>query len=271
MADAEGVEISLEFTPLWVVALVCFVVVLISILVDRFLLCAGQGRFAYRSDSPTPGFFARSPILLPLSPVSLLVPLLPAEQEDAVSSLKLLGKVPLLSVEALHHLDIFIFVLATFHVVLCALKVVLGYAKIRQLSKLEEHDVGSTHYNTLKRVFTEKLRDYNNRRHSKSAVPGWVEEFFDLRPSIDLHFPLQQISFFKQFYPSVTEFEYIALRLNFMVAHDLQDPKKDFQKYIIGAVQKDFEKMVGIRWIDNPFIQSYLIGCCHDEGLVINE
>ncbi|XP_056161317.1 MLO-like protein 1 [Syzygium oleosum] len=282
MADAGAAEISLEFTPSWVVALVCFFIVLISILVDRFLLCAGQ-LLQKRKKWPLVGALQKiKEELMLLGFISLLLAVfqtrigkicisdrlanswLPCKKPNSSSTVasfttssfassgargrRLLaeasdtycsknGKVPLLSVEALHHLDIFIFVLATFHVVLCVLKVLLGYAKIRQLSKLEEHDVGSTHYDTLKRVFTEKLRDYNNRRHNESAVPGWA------------------ISFFKQFYPSVTEFEYIALRLNFMFkflscpqAHDLKDPKKDFQKYIIGAVQKDFEKMVGISW-----------------------
>lgn len=40
------------------------------------------------------------------------------------------GKVPLLTAEALHHLDIFLFVLATFHVILCVFKILLGYQKV---------------------------------------------------------------------------------------------------------------------------------------------
>lgn len=40
------------------------------------------------------------------------------------------GQVPLVSVEALHQLHIFIFVLAVFHVIFCASTMVLGGARV---------------------------------------------------------------------------------------------------------------------------------------------
>ncbi|XP_030528095.2 MLO-like protein 15 [Rhodamnia argentea] len=286
MADAGGGETSLEFTPSWVVALVCFSIVLISIVVDRFLLCIGKLLEKYKMWAFVGALRKIKEELMVLGFISLLLAVfqnrigkiciserlanvwLPCKKTDSSSTVtsftpspfassgtqgrRLLaeasaatdycsqkGKVALLSVEALHHLDIFIFVLATIHVVLCALKVLLGYLKIRQWNKLEEHNVGSTHYSKLRNeIFENKLENYRSNRvqcffaefGNKTAVHGWV------------------MSFFKQFYPSVTEFEYIALRLNFIEAHDLNNPKEDFQKYIIEAVQKDFEKMVGISW-----------------------
>ncbi|XP_056161316.1 MLO-like protein 15 [Syzygium oleosum] len=231
MADAEEDKTSLEFTPSWVVALVCFGIVLISIVVHRFLLCVGKLLKKYNMWAFVGALQKIKDELMVLGFISLLLGVfqtrigkiciserlanvwLPCKKPDSSSTVTSFatssftssrtqgrcllaeasvatdfcsqkGKVALLSVEALHHLHIFIFVLATFHVVLCALKVVLGYLKM---------------------------------------------------------------SFFKQFYPSVTEFEYIALRLNFTEAYDLDNPKDDFQ-YIIRAVQKDFQKMVGIRW-----------------------
>ncbi|XP_039166530.1 MLO-like protein 15 [Eucalyptus grandis] len=42
MAVAGVDENSLEYTPTWVVALVCFSILFISIVVDRFIRCAGQ-------------------------------------------------------------------------------------------------------------------------------------------------------------------------------------------------------------------------------------
>ncbi|XP_076884200.1 cytochrome P450 CYP749A22-like [Bidens hawaiensis] len=50
---------------------------------------------------------------------------------------KLQNKVPLLSTEALHHLHIFIFVLAIVHVTFSVLTVIFGGAKIRQWKKWE--------------------------------------------------------------------------------------------------------------------------------------
>ncbi|MFS7903186.1 hypothetical protein Hanom_Chr01g00021021 [Helianthus anomalus] len=48
------------------------------------------------------------------------------------------NKVPLLSLEALHHLHIFIFVLAVVHVAFSVLTVVFGAAKIREWKHWEE-------------------------------------------------------------------------------------------------------------------------------------
>ncbi|KAJ0792360.1 hypothetical protein HanOQP8_Chr01g0017201 [Helianthus annuus] len=48
------------------------------------------------------------------------------------------NKVPLLSLEALHHLHIFIFVLAVVHVAFSVLTVVFGVAKIREWKHWEE-------------------------------------------------------------------------------------------------------------------------------------
>jgi len=44
------------------------------------------------------------------------------------------GQVPLVSVEALHQLHIFIFVLAVFHVIFCASTMVLGGARVIPLA-----------------------------------------------------------------------------------------------------------------------------------------
>ncbi|CAB4299663.1 unnamed protein product [Prunus armeniaca] len=49
-------------------------------------------------------------------------------------------KVPLLSVEAFHHLHIFIFVLAIVHVTFCALTIVFGGLKIHQWKKWEDEN-----------------------------------------------------------------------------------------------------------------------------------
>ncbi|KAL6978950.1 hypothetical protein U1Q18_020618 [Sarracenia purpurea var. burkii] len=57
------------------------------------------------------------------------------------------NKVPLLSVEALHHLHIFIFVLAIVHVTFSVLTVVFGGAKIRQWKHWED-SVAKDNYDT---------------------------------------------------------------------------------------------------------------------------
>ncbi|MED6225089.1 hypothetical protein PIB30_090425 [Stylosanthes scabra] len=48
------------------------------------------------------------------------------------------GKVPLLSLESLHHLHIFIFVLAVVHAVFCVTTLFLGIARMHQWKRWEE-------------------------------------------------------------------------------------------------------------------------------------
>uniref|UniRef100_A0A0D9VH80 MLO-like protein n=1 Tax=Leersia perrieri TaxID=77586 RepID=A0A0D9VH80_9ORYZ len=55
-------------------------------------------------------------------------------------------------------------------------------------------------------------------------------------------------SFFKQFYGSVTEEDYLTMRLGFIMKHCSGNPKFNFYKYMIRALEADFKKVVGISW-----------------------
>ncbi|RZR78236.1 hypothetical protein BHM03_00003516, partial [Ensete ventricosum] len=90
---AVGGEMKLEFTPTWIVAAVCSLMVVISLVVERLLHRLGKHVF------PDLFFLFQ-------------------------------GKVPLLSLEAIHQLHIFIFVLAVTHVAFSALTMLLGGAKV---------------------------------------------------------------------------------------------------------------------------------------------
>ncbi|RRT54991.1 hypothetical protein B296_00024830, partial [Ensete ventricosum] len=92
-AAAVGGEMKLEFTPTWIVAAVCSLMVVISLVVERLLHRLGKHVF------PDLFFLFQ-------------------------------GKVPLLSLEAIHQLHIFIFVLAVTHVAFSALTMLLGGAKV---------------------------------------------------------------------------------------------------------------------------------------------
>ncbi|KAL3752905.1 hypothetical protein ACJRO7_000319 [Eucalyptus globulus] len=258
---------TLEFTPSWVVALVCFSIVLISLAVDKFLQCVGQLLNKSEWKTLVGAFRKIKEELMLLGFISLLLAVfqtriekiciperlanvwLPCKKLESSSTTALFtnffrssetrgrrllvetspstdfcaekGKVPLLMAEALHHLDIFIFVLGTFHVILCVIKIVLGYEKIHQWNKLANHD----DYHKLQQELLEEQKNRGCLANlaKKSKGLGWM------------------------FYPSVTKFEYLALRLNFM-ARDLHQPKEEFQNSIIDVVRKDFEKIVGISW-----------------------
>ncbi|PON43265.1 Mlo-related protein [Parasponia andersonii] len=65
-------------------------------------------------------------------------------------------------------------------------------------------------------------------------------------------------SFFKQFYGSVTEADYLTLRLGFITTHCKGNPKFNFYKYMIRALEADFRKVVGISWYLWLFVVFFL-------------
>ncbi|XP_061372412.1 MLO-like protein 1 [Gastrolobium bilobum] len=298
-------ETTLEFTPTWVVAAVCTVIVAISLAAERCLHYGGK--FLKKKDQK-PLYEALQKIkeeLMLLGFISLLltvsqngitkicVPpgltrhMLPCSLEDKVeekheshfqtffsfpgTARRLLAhakanadavaeelkpeycarknKVPLLSVEALHHLHIFIFVLAVVHVTFSVLTVVFGSARIRQWKHWED-SIAKENYETervLKKVSVTHVHqhDFIKSRFSgfgkDSAVMGWLK------------------CFSKQFYGSVTKSDYVTLRLGFIMTHCKSNLKFNFHKYMIRALEDDFKQVVGISWYLWLFVVMFLL------------
>ncbi|KAK0608823.1 hypothetical protein LWI29_036569 [Acer saccharum] len=116
------------------------------------------------------------------------------------------GKVPLLSSTALHHLHIFIFVLAVVHVTFCALTILFGGAKIRKWKRWEdsaskgEYDLQEGQSSRYTHVQDHDFIKHRFQGLGKSySLLGWLH------------------SFFKQFYGSVTKSDYTTLRLGFIM------------------------------------------------------
>ncbi|EAY86311.1 hypothetical protein OsI_07684 [Oryza sativa Indica Group] len=225
----EAPAITLEHTPTWIVSAVCFVIVIISLLFERLLHRLGKRLKKSRKKPLYEGLLKVKEELMLLGFISLLLNVfqgltqkicVKASVMDHLQPCKLdfsgaktakttahlaaagvrrllagggaksdycekKGLVPILSVEAIHQLHIFIFVLAVSHVVLSAVTVLLGIA---------------------------------------------------------------QRSFLKQFYGSVTEEDYVTMRLGFIMKHCRGNPKFNFYKYMIRALEDDFKKVVGISW-----------------------
>ncbi|PON87463.1 Mlo-related protein [Trema orientale] len=292
---------SLEYTPTWIVAAVCSVIVAISLAAERLLHYLGQ---VLKKKNQKPLFEALQKIkeelmllgfislLLTVSqttiskfcvPTSLVDNLLPCKRppdsdsdsdsdsssHHAISgSLRRLlqesstahvgycaahkNKVPLLSLEALHHLHIFIFVLAIVHVTFCVLTVLFGGAKIRQWKHWED-SIAKENYNP-EQVLNSKLKVTHVQNHAfirdhflgfgkNSVLLGWLH------------------SFVKQFYASVTKSDYVTLRLGFIMTHCRGNLKFNFHKYMIRALEDDFKKVVGIRqvWYLWVFVVIFLL------------
>ncbi|MCE3216719.1 MLO-like protein 1, partial [Datura stramonium] len=66
-------------------------------------------------------------------------------------------------------------------------------------------------------------------------------------------------SFFKQFYASVNESDYRALRLGFIMTHCRGNPRFNFHRYMIRALEDDFTTVVGISWYLWIFVILFLL------------
>ncbi|KAF7851365.1 hypothetical protein BT93_L4040 [Corymbia citriodora subsp. variegata] len=289
-----GEETNLEYTPTWVVALVCSVIVAISLAVERLLHYAGK---YLKKKKQKPLFEALLKIkeeLMLLGFISLLLTVfqnrinticisqhssgkwLPCKKEDDTSTThfqtsfssftsgnarRLLaeasastdhcskeGKVPLLSATALHHLHIFIFVLAIVHVSICALTILFASAKIRQWKHWEDAIQKKEHDSE------EVLRTKFTHVQDHAFIRG---RFLGIGKNLTFLGWLQ--SFFKQFYASVTKDDYTTLRLGFIMTHCRGNPKFNFHKYMIRALEADFKKVVGISWYLWIFVVIFLL------------
>ncbi|XP_043809132.1 MLO-like protein 1 isoform X3 [Manihot esculenta] len=291
MGGGEGGGTTLEYTPTWVVAGVCSVIVIISLLLERFLHYLGK---LLKKKKQKPLFEALLKIkeeLMLLGFISLLLTVfqdgitticiseelankwLPCkkvstttetdhlqtffsggstrrlldESSDSPSSCDK-GKVPILSITALHHLHIFIFFLACLHVAFCALTILFGMAKIRQWKKWEDL-VSNLEYD-LEQAKSSKFTHVREHDFIKKRFMGIGKNFY---------FMGWVHSFFKQFYVSVNRSDYNTLRLGFIATHCRGNPKFNFHKYMVRALEADFKKVVGISWYLWLFVVIFLL------------
>ncbi|KAL6517841.1 hypothetical protein OROMI_033542 [Orobanche minor] len=251
------------YTPSWVIAVVCFIIVFISVIVERAL--HNLGRFFKRKnqDSLYEALEKLKEELMILGFISLLLTvfqglisrlcipdrlasiMLPCRMEppvhhqtrgmnvrrllaEEVSEQCSEGHVPFLSLEALHQLHIFIFVLAVVYVIFSASTMVLGGIKISQW----------THWEAS--IKNEKSR-YHRAHALHAQVP--LKEFRERAGKYWRKFRLVSwmAAFFKQFYGSVTISDYLALRSGFIKTL-FRQPRLQFSQVSAEDTGKRFQE-----------------------------
>ncbi|CAA2959128.1 MLO 1 [Olea europaea subsp. europaea] len=257
---------SLDYTPTWIIALVCTVIVAISLIVERlrhyagkFLIKKNQGALfealqKIKEELMLLGFIS----LLLTGPAFLLQqhhhqmawdtgadllrvqwgqsPPLKFQIPSEKSSNKHWVFAPLLSYKAVHDLHIFIFVLAVALVIFSALTILFGTLKIRQWKQWEdsiqkkEHDTEQAQQRIVTHV--------QEHGFIKRRFKGIGKNLITLTPVIEF-----QHSFFKQFYGSVNE----------------ENPNFNFYKYMTRALETDFKEVVGISWYLWIFVVLFLL------------
>ncbi|XP_047312955.1 MLO-like protein 1 [Impatiens glandulifera] len=176
-----------------------------------------------------------------------------ASKVSSLTCCLLQNKVPLLSVESIHHLHVFIFVIAVVHVSCCVLTIIFGGAKVCAASiqqwKHWEDSVSIANNNqdhpqeepTLTHVREHEFIKSRFLNDKCSVVLGWMH------------------SLTKQFYGSVTKSDYLTLRRGFIMTHCRGNPKFNFHRYMLRALEDDFVQVVGISWYLWIFVVIFLL------------
>ncbi|KAF8108844.1 hypothetical protein N665_0104s0157 [Sinapis alba] len=159
------------------------------------------------------------------------------------------GYVPLISLNALHQVHIFIFFLAVFHVIYSAITMMLGRAKIRGW-KVWEEEVVNDH---------EMMDDPSRFRltHETSFVREHVNTWARNR------FSFYIMCFFRQMLRSVRKSDYLTMRHGFISVHLAPGMKFNFQKYIKRSLEDDFKVVVGISPALWAFVMIFLLVDVH--------
>ncbi|KAF9665020.1 hypothetical protein SADUNF_Sadunf16G0078700 [Salix dunnii] len=217
---------SLEETPTWAVAVVCFVMIFVSIIIEHIIHLIGRWltkrhkRALYEAlekikSGTEPSFVY---IFLRAHAIGIHV-----------------GKVSLISADGITQLHIFIFVLAAFHVFSCIITLTLSRAKMRKWKKWEIETATSDYqFSHDPERFRFARETSFGRRHlnfwTRSPILLWI------------------VCFFRQFLRSVPKVDYLTLRHGFIIAHlaPHSQTKFDFQTYIKRSLEEDFKVVVGI-------------------------
>ncbi|XAR72095.1 hypothetical protein NMG60_11018613 [Bertholletia excelsa] len=261
-------ERSMQETPTWVVALVCLVILVISIFIEHLIHRLGSWLKKLQKLSLYDALEKIKAELMLLGFISLLLTIVEEYISDLCIPKKVgyswlpcgpddenwkkpfyegtckEGEVQFATAYAIHQLHVFIFVLALFHVIYCVTTLALGTLKMRAWRAWED-EAKTTEYQD--RHDPQRIRYVKDisfvRRHlncgSNSTVSLWI------------------VSFFRQFFNSVTKVDYQALRDGFITAHLTPQSHTgfDFRNYIRKSLEEDFKVVVEI----SPFIWIFAV------------
>ncbi|PIN11990.1 hypothetical protein CDL12_15409 [Handroanthus impetiginosus] len=255
MAELE--ERSLEATSTWAVAVLCFILVAISIVIEKLLHYMGSWLKKKRKSSLYEALEKIKAELMLLGFISLLLtvgqqkiseicipksvghswhPCNDTDDDEKYDDPCLeRGKVQLVSYYGIHQLHVFIFALAVAHVLYCVVTYGLGRLKMRKWKSWENETktIQYQYYNDPERFRFARDTSFG-RRHlhfwSKSSILLWI------------------VCFFRQFLRSVAKVDYLTLRHGFITAHLAPQSQVsfNFQKYINRALEEDIKVVVGI-------------------------
>ncbi|PSR98905.1 MLO-like protein [Actinidia chinensis var. chinensis] len=249
-------ERTLEETSTWAVAVVCFVMVGVSIVIEHLIHLVGSWLRKRHKRALYEALEKIKAELMLLGFISLLLTVVQDHIAEICVPKKVgnswhpchknsdkkyedkcekKGMVQFVSAYGVHQLHIFIFVLAVSHVLYCIITLGLGTLKMRRWKAWEDvtRTIEYQYHNDPQRFRFARETSFG-RRHlnfwSRSTILLWI------------------VCFFRQFFTSVTKVDYLTLRHGFVIAHLAPESqvKFNFQKYIRRSLEEDFKVVVGI-------------------------
>ncbi|XP_027352241.1 MLO-like protein 3 [Abrus precatorius] len=250
---------SLQHTPTWAIAIVCFVLITISIILDHLVHLIVKWLRKHqksdlveaieklRSELMILGFMsllltvtqdAITEICVPVKAADTMLPCRKSTTNDtAVSdscSAKNASKVALVSKQGIHQLHMFIFVLAVMQIVYSFLTMSLARAKMRRWKSWDEE---------TKTIEYQVANDPNRFRYTRQTTFG--RRHISTFTGSPLYVWIK--CFFRQFFHSVAKVDYLTLRHGFISAHfSARNRNFDFQNYIEQSLEEDFRIIVSI-------------------------
>lgn len=288
MAGGGEGQTSLEQTPTWVVSVVCAVFIIASLLLERSLHRLGK-RFKrsgqkelfhaleqIKNELMLLGFIsllltvfqpkvasicmserlAHRMLPCPYEPVAAGAAAPAAARrrlfaaEASASSTCKSGQVPVISVEALHQLHIFIFVLAVVHVVYSCLTILVGLLQVKSWERWEveaREDAAKVADKLANKKKHHNPLDHPDKAHEHGInfAKGRIKYQFLHSSITGLNLDAYIYCFFRQFGKPIYKEDYMALRFGFIGAHHLSHTY-DFHGYIRRTMESDFKRVVGI-------------------------
>ncbi|KAI7996907.1 MLO-like protein 3 [Camellia lanceoleosa] len=238
---------SLEYTPTWAFATVCFFIIAISIIIEHSIHLITKWLKRNRKSALYDAVEklkseSISNICIPTRLAYIMLPCRKGDRSETTATVEhltvaayrkfeLFGKVSLVSQEGIHQLHIFFFVLAVMQIVYSVLTMALGRLKMRRW-KTWEKETQTTEY--------QAANDPNRFRFTRPTTFG--------RRHMTIVFNSISIKcFFRQFFKSVAKVDYLTLRHGFISAHlSGMHNNFNFQKYIQRSLEEDFKVIVSI-------------------------
>ncbi|XP_024970827.1 MLO-like protein 5 isoform X2 [Cynara cardunculus var. scolymus] len=241
---------GLDETATWSVAMVCAIIVIISIILEKILHHVGHYLKARHK-------IGLHEALEKIKTELMKYPDKPSDDDDgdggeAENRRRLLwythghrilaggggpekeckpGYEPLITVEGLHQLHIFIFFLAVFHVIYSALTMIAGRAKIREWKTWE------------KEIMEQQAAGHDPSKFRLTKETSFVKGH---TTNTGLSIVFYTVCFFRQFCSSVKKADYLTMRHGFISVHLAPGSQFNFQKYIKRSLEDDFKVIVGI-------------------------